>query len=33
MITSTTKDRIEELELDKNDIETQIAREEIKKPL
>jgi DNA invertase Pin-like site-specific DNA recombinase len=33
MITSTTKERLEELELEKNDIETQIAREEIKKPL
>ena len=33
MITSTPKERLEELELDKNDIETQIAREEIKKPL
>lgn len=33
MITPTTKERLEELELEKNNIETQIAREEIKKPL
>ena len=33
MITPTTKERLEELELEKNDIESQIAREEIKKPL
>lgn len=33
MITSTTKERLEELELEKNDVEGQIAREEIKKPL
>ncbi len=33
MITPTTKERLEELELEKNDIESQIAHEEIKKPL
>lgn len=33
IITSTTKDRLEELESEKNEIEGRIAREEIKKPL
>lgn len=33
IITSSTKDRIEELEKEKRDLETQIAREEMKKPL
>ena len=33
IITSATKDRLEELEIEKNDIEAQISREEIKKPL
>lgn len=33
MITSTTKERLEELELEKNDVDGQIAREEMKKPL
>lgn len=33
IITSTTKDRLEELENEKQSVETQIAREEIKKPL
>ena len=33
IITSTTKDRLEELETEKNEIEGRIAREEMKKPL
>lgn len=33
MITSTTKERLEELELEKNEVEAKIAREEMKKPL
>lgn len=33
MITSTTKERLEELEQEKNDVESRIAREEMKKPL
>ena len=33
IITSTTKDRLMELEEEKNNIESQIAREEMKKPL
>lgn len=33
IITSATKDRLEELEAEKNDIEGQISREEMKKPL
>lgn len=33
IITSTTKDRLEELESEKNDIEGRIAREKMKKPL
>lgn len=33
MFTSTTKDRLQELEMQKADVETQIAKEEIKKPL
>lgn len=33
IITSTTKDRLEELESEKNDVEGRIAREKMKKPL
>nr|WP_276537281.1 recombinase family protein [Flavonifractor plautii] len=33
IITSTTKERLEELETQKNEVEGQIAREEMKKPL
>lgn len=33
LMTPTTKERLEELELEKNEVESQIAREKIKKPL